>query len=162
MRTIFKISNLFPITRCIYALLAYPNAETSSKFDRLSRWCRNRFANSKLMNGKYYALLQRRARRFLARATRGLSKSVFDDARFNAKEVVQLVTEALLSRYYRWNAAGDELTALNIVDVVIFAKSHGLESLETIIEIGRWIKELGVSEEVLLRCADRREGWRIS
>lgn len=52
------------------------------------------------MSGEYYALLWRRAERFLVRATRDLGEGDYDGACFNSEEAVQLAVKAVLYRYF--------------------------------------------------------------
>ncbi len=55
---------------------------------------------SKCMSGEYYALLWRRAERFLVRAVRDLDEGDYDGACFNAEEAIQLAVKALLFKYF--------------------------------------------------------------
>ncbi|MEL9941121.1 MAG: HEPN domain-containing protein [Ignisphaera sp.] len=52
------------------------------------------------MSGEYYALLWRRAERFLTRSIRDLEEGDYDGACFNAEEAVQLAVKALLYKYF--------------------------------------------------------------
>ena len=52
------------------------------------------------MSGEYYALLWRRAERFLTRAERDLAEGDYDGACFNAEEAVQLAAKAVLYKYF--------------------------------------------------------------
>jgi HEPN domain-containing protein len=52
------------------------------------------------MSGEYYALLWKRAERFLIRATRDFSEGDYDGTCFNAEEAVQLAVKAILYRYF--------------------------------------------------------------
>lgn len=52
------------------------------------------------MSGEYYALMWKRAERFLTRSVRDLEEGDYDGACFNAEEAVQLVAKALLYKYF--------------------------------------------------------------
>lgn len=52
------------------------------------------------MSGEYFRLLWRRAERFLVRALRDYEEGDYDGACFNAEEAIQLVTKALLYKYF--------------------------------------------------------------
>jgi len=52
------------------------------------------------VSGEYFRLLWRRAERFLVRALRDYEEGDYDGACFNAEEAIQLVTKALLYKYF--------------------------------------------------------------
>jgi len=52
------------------------------------------------VSGEYYALMWRRAERFLLRASRDLGEGDYDGACFNAEEAIQLALKAVLYKYF--------------------------------------------------------------
>jgi len=52
------------------------------------------------VSGEYYALMWRRAERFLLRASRDLGEGDYDGACFNAEEATQLALKVVLYKYF--------------------------------------------------------------